>query len=154
MWLRRSLFLGPGPSRPRLKHSSGTQYRRRGVNDTPAALSFFFSFFFPVPFRSVSFVLPFYHPLSFTFSFPCPPASPVTLALALTFFFSFLTRASVPFLVPPNVPPGGNAPARSFRGSLSSIKAEGIDAEMIEHCTPQCSSIVHTGPFSVLSESM
>ena len=67
------MFLrGPGPSSsPRLKHSSGTQYRRRprprprrprrrrrrrrrrrGVNDTPAALSFF-----PL-FRSVSFSPP------------------------------------------------------------------------------------------------
>lgn len=34
--------------------------------------------------------------------------------------------------------PPSSAPARQ---TLSSIKAEGIDGEMIEHCVPQCSSM-------------
>ena len=105
MWLRRSLFLGPGPSRPRLKHSSGTQYRRRGVNDTPAALSFFsssstsFSF---SPFRSVPF-LSFFLSITLSLSlshtpslFPVLlPANPVTLALSRPFFLLLLTRVGV-----------------------------------------------------------
>lgn len=37
----------------------------------------------------------------------------------------------------PSWPPS-RAPARQ---TLSSIKAEGIDGEMIEHCAPQCSSM-------------
>lgn len=53
-------------------------------------------------------------------------------------------------LLPSPAEPSSRAPARR---TLSSIKAEGIDGEMIEHCAPQCSSM-YQARFSALSESM
>lgn len=85
-----------------------------------------FPFFFLSPFHFVS-----------SLSLPSALLPQPSLLHPCSFFF---LPHDVFVLVPRADPPSRRA-TRRFRGTLSSIKAEGIDAEMIEHCAPQCSSM-------------
>ena len=102
------------------------------VGSTTPPRRFLFSLF-----RSVSFVLPFY-PSLFLFLF-LPASCRPSLLLPYSFFFLFLTAPCLSSSLQRTFCP--TAAAWWFRRTLSSIKAEGIDAEMIEHCAPQCSSM-------------
>lgn len=126
MWLRRSLFL----TRVFRGFDLNTEVVHNIVvvgSTTPPRRRFLFLFSFPFFFL---------FPLSFCFFSPSPFHP--SLILFVSLLSSSLWSRPLSLSLSSSLV---CSPPLTFRGTLSSIKAEGIDAEMIEHCAPQCSSM-------------